>query len=148
MAEKLKATKPSDAVPGWEWLLLNLDGVLLDFAHHISKAPVYPMTPLVREGKAARSAEAATSKGAISDWVFRAHIHRFDEHVTAVENQPVGEVTLPTMKLMEWYAIQKMGPNQALAHYHLGAIFIRVYDEEEIGWTGLLQPCFGSATLS
>lgn len=129
IGEKLHATPAGEKIPAFDWLPLDLDGILLDFAHHISRAPVYPMTPLIREGRASRSAEAAISKGQISHYVFRAHRHCYEEHISTVDDQIVGEVTLPTLKLMEWYAIQKIGPNQALANYNLGVVFVKVYPQ-------------------
>lgn len=109
-----------------EVLWLNVEGVVVEAAHHIGGASgFYRMTALDREGQWSAMAAKDTSKGVPkADVLFRSHVHFFGH----VEHSSKQIVTTPCWKLADSYARKN-----SLHRFHpdIGGVFAEFEGEKK-----------------
>lgn len=109
-----------------EVLWMNVDGVIIEAAHHIGGASgFYRMTALDREAQWSAMAAKDSSKGVPrADVLFRSHVHFFGH----VEHSSKQVVTTPCWKLQDSYA--RKG---SLHRFHpdIGGVFYEIDGEKK-----------------
>jgi len=109
------------------WLLMNLDGVLLDMAHRQSATIRYRSMPLEREMQFADGLEARTLKGGRdTDVIVRAHVHSPNIYVRGLQTS----VGLPGWQMQTTFCSTSITPNRKLSLW-LGMFWIEVFPERK-----------------
>ena len=110
----------------WDWLLLDIGGVLLDIAHHQSVVSRFLAMPLEREQQFAHM--AADLKGGAADLIVRSHAHRF--MYLNVDGDMA--LSLPSWQLQTRYARRSRWPNRWLSRL-IGGVRVDVFPERKTG---------------
>ena len=103
----------------WDWLLLDVDNVLLDVAHHRSVVIRYETMPGEREIQFDR--QVADIKGGSADIVIRSHSHRY----TFINVDGDLALTTPAWQLQTRYARRSRWPNRWISRL-LGGIYLEI----------------------
>lgn len=99
----------------WDWLLLEMDGILLDVAHHRSTSIRYETMPGERELQFDRL--VADLKGGHADLIIRSHGHRY----VYVDVDGDKSLATPSWQLQTRYARRSRWPNRWLSRWLGGA---------------------------
>jgi len=110
----------------WDWLLLDIQGVLLDISHHRSVGIRYESSFGEREMQFDRM--IADVKGGSADIIIRAHGHRF-LNLNVDGDLFVG---LPAWQLQTRYARRSRWPNRWLSRL-IGGVRVDLYPDKKTG---------------
>lgn len=106
----------------WDWLLLDIEGVRLDVAHHQSVVMRYVTMPLEREQQFDRI--IAEWKGGSAHLIVRSHAHRYVEaHVELQQS-----VATASWQLQSRYVRRGRLPNRMFSQY-LGGLWVELHPE-------------------
>lgn len=152
---KLGAVPSSKKHFAHDWLLLDIEGVLFDIAHHRSVMIRYESTPGEREVQFDMMA-ADLKQGGASDLIVRSHGHRY----VSLNVEGRLYVSTPAWSLQTSYAARSKWPNRWISRL-IGGVQVDIYPglktgdsrqdrQEFIKVTGLTYPhpqkgrlCFG-----
>jgi len=110
----------------WDWLVLDIQGVRLDIAHHQSVVMRYLAVPLEREQQFDRM--IADLKGGSADLIVRSHAHRL------MDLNVDGDLALglPAWQLQTRYARRSRWPNRWLSRL-IGGVRVDIYPDRKAG---------------
>lgn len=122
LAYQLGAEPDSSGHYAWDWLLLDIDGVRLDVAHHQSVVMRYVTMPLEREQQFDKI--IADWKGGSAHLIVRSHAHRYVEaHVELQQS-----VATASWQLQSRYVRRGRLPNRMFSRY-IGGLWLEVHPE-------------------
>ena len=124
LARELGAQQDAAGRYAWEWLLLEVRGLLCDIAHSQARGVTYRSSPLEREG------QFADMGGSGADVIVRSHNHVCHWHYIEGTNKlPLRlEVSTPGLQLQTAYAQRTVHRNRLLAR-NLGFIVLEVRED-------------------
>ena len=111
----------------WDWLLLDIEGVFLDIAHHRSSVLRYESMPLEREEQF-DLLTADLKEGGASDVIIRSHGHRY----VVVNADGRLSVSTPAWCLQTSYAARSRWPNRWLSRL-IGSVQLDIYPKLKTG---------------
>ena len=120
-AEAIGAEKAPGGHYAWDWLLLDVDGIMLDFHHATSTFMIYRTTPLMREmdHSLLRTAKAGEP---MTYGFIRGHAHT--EYVEVEEGMRKA-LAVPAWQIQTSYASNGKTPNRMVAAW-IGSALIEV----------------------
>lgn len=122
LAERLGAVPDSWGHHAWDWLLLDVQGVHLDVAHHQSVVSRFVSMPLEREEQFATM--VAPWKQGGSHLIIRSHVHRYSEvHVELQQS-----LSTAAWQLQTRFARMRTMPNRMFSRY-IGGLWMELYPE-------------------
>ena len=120
VAHALGAVPDEAGHQAWDWLLLDVEGVLLDVAHHQSVVMRYVTMPLEREQQFDQM--IAAHKGGSADLIIRSHAHRYVEANVELQRS----VATAAWQLQTRYARRGRWPKRWFSRY-IGGLLVEVY---------------------
>jgi len=126
VAQALGAIPDEAGHHAWDWLLLDVDGVLLDISHHSSTTMRYMTMPGEREIQFARM--VADLKGGDADIIIRSHVH----HLVVMNVDGDLALTTPAWQLQTRFCRRSRWPNRWLSRL-LGGVMLDIEPKRKTG---------------